>query len=95
MHKLIQIEDLCHDSADRYLSPEQLQPDPQLAAEGWQRRFSAGADRVSEVTELYAELGFEVRAEPIALAEDGVRCDDCHSATAARFKTIYTRKKTS
>lgn len=95
MHKLIQVETLCQVSVDRFLSPEQLQPDPQLAAEGWQRRFSADADRLAEVTELYAELGFEVRTEPIGLAENGARCDDCHAAVAARFKTIYTRKKTS
>lgn len=93
MPKFVHIEGFREGSADRLLSPEQLLPDPKLTAEGWERRFTADPQRLSEVTELYAQLGYEVRAEPISIAETGAECEDCHSIVAARFKTIYTRKK--
>lgn len=41
---------------------------------------------------LYSQLGFEVRAEPVApdQLEDG--CEGCHVVALLQFKTIYTRK---
>ena len=37
----------------------------QLQDEGWTRRFTALGRRLNEVAELYRELGFEVRLEPL------------------------------
>jgi hypothetical protein len=93
MAKLVKIDSLLSQSGDRFLSDAQLQPDPALVAEGWERRFTADAQRIDEVTELYSQLGYEVRAEPVQAAETGGDCDDCQSHMAVRFKTIYTRKR--
>ncbi|MBI3950598.1 MAG: hypothetical protein HY314_09105 [Acidobacteria bacterium] len=77
----------------RVLSEAQLEPDPALVAEGWERRFIADAQRAKEAMELYAQLGYEVRAEPVRPAELGDDCEDCLIVVAFQFKTIYTRKK--
>lgn len=62
-----------------------------LAAEGWERRFTADARRADEALELYRQLGFEVRAEPVRPEELVDDCQDCRLLTRLQFKTIYTR----
>lgn len=63
-----------------------------LAAEGWERRFTADPARVKEAVELYTKLGYEVRTEPVRAAEFKDECGGCH-AVPVQFQTIYTRKK--
>ena len=67
----------------------------QLQAEGWTRRFTALGRRLNEVAELYSELGYEVRLEPVDLdEEEGMSseiCKDCFVSVLAR--TIYTRHR--
>jgi hypothetical protein len=67
----------------------------QLQAEGWTRRFTALGRRLNEVADLYCELGYEVRLEPVDLDEEdttGVEgCKDCFVTMQAR--TIYTRPR--
>ena len=79
--------------ARRFFSEAQLKPDPVLVAEGWQPRFIADARQTKEATELYQELGFEVRAEPVPVKDMGDDCSDCQVLILLQFKTIYTRKK--
>ena len=83
--------------ARRVLSERQLEPDPALVAEGWELRFIADAHRVAEMTQLYRELGFEVRTESMAGLEDDDRLDpDCASCVAAsilQFRAIYVRRE--
>jgi hypothetical protein len=67
-------------------------PDPQLAAEGWERRFMADPARAEEASNIYAELGFEVRAEMIKPSELSIICGDCRLATCHSYVTIYTRR---
>jgi hypothetical protein len=67
--------------------------DPQLAAEGWERRFMADAERASEATELYESLGFEVRAESVLASELSDQCLDCKLVVCRSYVTIYTRKR--
>ena len=74
------------------LSEAQLEPDPQLLAEGWERRFIADVRRGEEMMKLYRDLGFEVRAEPVKPEEVGDECADCQ-LLALQFRTIYTRKR--
>ena len=93
MTKIVKIEELLARSADRFLSEEQLQADPALVAEGWERRFTADAQRAEEAVELYGQLGYEVRTEPVRAEEAGAECEDCSSLMVVEFKTIYTRKK--
>jgi hypothetical protein len=94
MARIVKIESLFQNSEKRFLSDGQLQPDPTLVAEGWERRFTADTQRAEEVTELYSRLGYEVRAEPVHSEELLDECEDCHSLIVSEFKTIYTRRKT-
>lgn len=93
MTKIVKIESLFDSSAERFFSDAQLRPDPALVAEGWERRFTADAQRTPEVMDLYSQLGYEVRAEPVLPEELKNECDDCRSPVILEFKTIYTRKK--
>lgn len=69
-------------------------PDPRLVAQGWKRRFMADPVRAQETVELYSSLGFEVRAEPVTLADLSEECGECVLATTA-YRMIYTRTKSS
>ena len=53
MAKIVKIEELLGRSKDRFLTADQLEADPALVAEGWERRFTADAQRTAEVVELY------------------------------------------
>lgn|SRR5579859_862142 len=92
MTKIVKIEPFFDDPGKRFLSDAQLQADPALVAEGWERRFTADAQRVQEVTELYSQLGYEVRAEAVQAVELKDDCEDCHALMLSKFKTIYTRR---
>ena len=93
MDKFIKIESLLNHSSDRFLSEAQLEPDPALVAQGWQRRFTVDEERAKEVAQLYTELGYEVRSEPVVTGEVADDCHDCHSFMAVRLRTIYTRTR--
>lgn len=67
---------------------------PRLEADGWTRRFFAEPDRVKEATELYAELGYEVRAETLDPDSFDDRCGECPSVVCRTYVLIYTRKRT-
>jgi hypothetical protein len=91
--KLLKIETLLNETSRKFLSEAQLQPDPALVAEGWQRRFTADEPRIQEVVELYAQLGYEVRMEPVTSGDVQDDCHDCQASAGTRLFTIYTRKK--
>ena len=89
----IRIEATLGSSLDRVLSPSQLQADPALVVQGWERRFTADAQRAKEAMELYEQLGYEVRAEPMRPEELDDDCEDCGTVVAFHFLAIYTRNK--
>jgi hypothetical protein len=91
--KFVKIENLLSRSVGRLFSEAQLEPDPALIADGWERRFTADEQRIKEVTELYTQLGYEVRAEPVRADELDDDCQDCRSVVSVHFRTIYTRKR--
>jgi hypothetical protein len=93
MSRLIKLESLPNESSWRFFSEAQLAADPELVAAGWERRFTADSDRAAEAIALYAELGYEVRAEAIRGEEVHDDCNGCHSHVVEKFKTIYTRKR--
>lgn len=95
MAKIVKIESPLSRSTRRFLSDDQLRPDPALVAEGWERRFTADEQRTKEVMELYAKLGYEVRAEPVRAEELDDDCQDCRTVVSVHFRTIYTRKRKS
>lgn len=90
-HKVERLGRVVEAEARRMLSQEQFEPDPLLVARGWQRRFMADGRRAQEAMDLYLELGYEVRAEPVRTEEVADECGDCQLLMALRFTTIYTR----
>ncbi|HJN74798.1 MAG TPA: hypothetical protein QGF58_12770 [Myxococcota bacterium] len=66
-----------------------------LLAEGWERRHLAEPARVEEAMDVYAEAGFEVRAEDLGPADFGTGCSACSASICSSFKLIYTRKRSS
>ena len=63
-----------------------------LVEAGWERRFTAEEPRLSEMTESYEDLGFEVRQEHGMIGNDD-DCTNCFDAPGfeERYKTVYTR----
>ena len=94
MAKIIKIEGLFDGLSRRVLSDAQLQPNTSLIAQGWERRFTADEQRAKEAMELYSQLGYEVRAEPVLPEELQDDCQDCKTVVSYYFQTIYTRKRT-
>ena len=68
----------------------------QLQDKGWTRRFTALGRRLNEVAELYSELGFEVRLEPVDLdQEETMSAESCRNCfVTVQARTIYTRPNT-
>jgi hypothetical protein len=95
MADLVKIEAVAESSARRWFADAELLPDPALVAEGWERRFTADAQRAEEAAELYSRLGYEVRLEPMHAEGIHDDCSGCHSPAVSQFKTIYTRRKVS
>ncbi|MEW6070317.1 MAG: hypothetical protein AB1485_06845 [Candidatus Thermoplasmatota archaeon] len=64
-----------------------------LKKQGWEKQFIACEPRLSEAVQLYKELGFEVRLEPLILEELDEECKVCYEAEPDKYKIIYTRAK--
>ena len=79
--------------AHRILSEGQLSADPDLVAQGWERRFITDGRRAREMVDLYSELGYEVHLEPLDEQEFAEECEDCALVALLKFVTLYTRKK--
>ena len=67
-------------------------PNAQLIAAGWVRRFITDAERAHYASTMYAELGQEVRVEPIALEELKDECQGC-LLILKQLRAVYTRDK--
>ena len=81
-------------NAERLLEPVIERPaNPDLVAQGWERRFVTDGRRLKEYAELYAAMGYEVQAEPIRAVEVGPDCLDCRLIMLLQFHTLYTRKR--
>ncbi len=64
----------------------------ELKAEGWEKRTTYDEPRLSEIVEMYEEMDFEVRLEPLRPDEEP-GCSECMKISPDRYKTIYTRRK--
>jgi hypothetical protein len=70
----------------------------ELIGLGWEKRFVADEPRLSEMTELYASIGFDVLLEPLPGKEELAACSEggctaCLDLDPDRYRTIYTRTK--
>jgi hypothetical protein len=64
----------------------------ELTSRGWQRQATYDEPRLSEMAEMYQEIGLEVHLEPFH-PEDESGCAGCLAAAPDLYKTIYTRKR--
>lgn len=60
---------------------------------GWQRQFTTEEPRLSEVVELYRELGYEVRLEQACGELPLPECASCYETFCDKYKTIFIRHK--
>jgi hypothetical protein len=72
----------------------------ELKKEGWQKRFVAEDPRLSEMVQLYEEMGFEVHLEPVSAVEepDGgsgecQECRICFEGAEDKYQVIFTRPR--
>lgn len=65
---------------------------PALVAGGWELRFMADPPRCAEALELYRQLGFEVRAEPVSPEQLGPDCEGCQVVVYRSYSLLYTRR---
>jgi hypothetical protein len=64
----------------------------ELAQLGWERQATYDEPRLSEMAEVYEEIGLEVHLEPFHPDEEP-GCTGCMAMMPEQYKTIYTRKK--
>jgi hypothetical protein len=76
-----------------------MKREDELVAAGWERRFIACEPRLSEMVEMYQEIGFEVHLEPLPSKEemDQSSCEEggctaCFDVDAERYRIIFTRQ---
>ncbi|HOJ42767.1 MAG TPA: hypothetical protein PLW88_04740 [Syntrophorhabdaceae bacterium] len=72
----------------------------ELKRQGWEKRFIACEPRLTEMVELYREIGFEVLLEPLPSEEEIDRntcaekeCTICFKENREKYRIIYTRQK--
>lgn len=78
-----------------------MKREDELSKEGWERRFIACEPRLSEMVEMYEEIGLEVHLEPLPVKKDLEKesketcadkgCTACFDADSERYRIIFTR----
>jgi hypothetical protein len=69
-----------------------MTPGDKLISAGWKKQATYDDPRLSEMVDMYKEIGLEVHLEPFNAAnEQG--CSGCMELFPDQFKAIYTRKK--
>jgi hypothetical protein len=63
----------------------------ELELDGWEKATTYDEPRLSEMVELYKELGYEVHLEPLN-PEEELDCAECMKLVPENYKTVYTRK---
>jgi hypothetical protein len=64
----------------------------ELTGQGWTRQTTFDEPRLSEIAEMYREIGFDVHLEPFH-PEEEPGCTECMKAEPERYHTIYTRQQ--
>ncbi len=63
----------------------------ELTRDGWQKQSTNDEPRLSELAEMYKDIGYDVHLEPFH-PEEEPGCTECMKNQADRLKTIYIRK---
>jgi hypothetical protein len=69
-----------------------LSREQELINDGWTKQSTHDEPRLSDIEEMYEEIGLEVLLEPFNPSKEP-GCTDCMRASADKYKTIYTRLK--
>ena len=64
----------------------------ELTRQGWTRQATYDEPRLSEMADMYKDIGLEVHLEPLH-ADEEPACSSCMAVMPELYKTIYTRKK--
>lgn len=64
----------------------------ELTRRGWERQATYDEPRLSEMADMYEQIGLEVHLEPFHANEEP-GCSGCMEIMPTLYKTIYTRKK--
>jgi hypothetical protein len=71
----------------------------ELIQAGWEKRFVASEPRLTEMVEMYEEIGFEVHLEPLPSKEemDAQSCEEsgcttCFDVAREQYRIIFTRQ---
>ena len=67
-------------------------PEEKLIKEGWKKQATYDDPRLSEMVEMYRDIGLEVHLEPFSAANEP-GCTGCLQVEPDQFQTIYTRRK--
>ena len=67
-------------------------PEEPIDLTGGDKRTTIDDPRLSELVEMYDDLGFEVLLRPPSKGEMGEECGECLLADPSRYRTIYTRR---
>jgi NAD-dependent dihydropyrimidine dehydrogenase PreA subunit len=62
-----------------------------LTGEGWEKRATYDEPRLSELADMYKELGYEVYLQPFN-PDEATGCAQCLKVSPEKYKTIYIRK---
>jgi hypothetical protein len=63
-----------------------------LNKEGWTKQSTHDEPRLSDIVEMYTEIGLDVHLEPFNPDEEP-GCTACMRVSSENYKTIYTRLK--
>jgi hypothetical protein len=70
---------------------QEMTRENELTREGWRIQSTNDEPRLSELAEMYKEIGYDVHLEPFH-PEEEPGCTECMKLQADRYKTIYIRK---
>jgi len=70
----------------------QMTPEEKLISDGWQKQATYDDPRLTEMVDMYKEIGLEVHLEPFN-PEKEKGCTGCMAFMPDTYKTVYTRKK--
>ena len=69
-----------------------MTPEEKLISQGWEKKATYDDPRLTEMVDMYEEIGLEIHLEPFN-AEYEDACTGCLRQFPDQFKTIYTRQK--